>query len=113
MAQENELNIPEMSLPELQEMNEFYETQLEGLNKGARAKGGTGANKRDEQAREFSQKQVKLEGAIFDRLSGVHEDRSKKARIADESKRAEIADSPTQWKNDPDNYDWPGIDTPR
>jgi len=110
---EDQLPLGELSLPELNERNNFLKDQIEGLNKGARAMGGTGANKRDEQAREFSQKQLSVEDEIFTRLNAKHQDRSKKARIADESKRAEIADSPQQWMSNPDEFDWPGIDTPR
>jgi hypothetical protein len=101
-----------MGLSELGERNEFLEGQVSELNRGARAEGGVGSGRRDEQAREFSRKQTAVEGEIFDRLSRIHEDRSMRSQELDESLKAPIAEAPEQWASDPSQFDWPGIDTP-
>jgi len=110
MAQDD---LTDLGLGDLGERNDFLKNQLEGLNKAARARGGTGANKDDEQAREFSQKQVSVESEIMDRLWGIHQERSMLAQETDEERKAPIAESPDQWANSPDQFDWPGIDTPK
>lgn len=107
------LDLDDMGLEELGNRNDFLKNQTKGLNRGARAGGSVGANKRDEQAREFSRKQVQVEGEIFERLSTRHENRSMRSQELDESFKAPIADSPDQWADDPSHFDWPGIDTPR
>lgn len=48
----------------------------------------------------------------LDRLLDFHQDRSKMAKRVDESRKAPIADSSEQWLSAPDEYDWPGVDTP-
>jgi len=112
MARDETMDLSDIGLGELGERNDFYENQLEGLNKAARARGGVGANKEDEQAREFSQKQVQIESEIFGRLMDQHDSRSERAQDTDERKKAPIAESPDIWADDPDQFDWPGIDTP-
>ncbi len=107
------LDLDSMSLAELGERNQFYKNQLPAMTEGARASGGFGTNKRDEQAREFSRKQGQIEGEIFGRLAEVHEGRSERSQKLDEAFEAPIADSPEQWANNPDHFDWPGLDTPR
>lgn len=113
MPFETEINPEEMGLGELGDMNQFYKSQLPGMVEGAKAKGGVGANRADDKAREYSQKQTSIESEIFGRLMDIHQDRSRKARIADESKKAKTTDDPEKWANNPGQYDWPGIDTPR
>lgn len=46
----------------------------------------------------------------FGDLMDAHESRSKTARIADESKQAKKAPSKEAWMDNPDQFDWPGID---
>jgi hypothetical protein len=110
---DDKLDVDELGLEALGERNTFLKNQLDSMVEGAKAEGGVGATKRDEQAREFAQKQVRVEGEIFDRLSAIHEDRSMRSQELDEAFEAPIADSPDQWANDPSHFDWPGIDTPR
>jgi hypothetical protein len=107
------LDPTDLSLSELGSRKSFLDDQIEALNEGARAKGGIGANKRDGQAREFSQKQVRVNNEIQDRLFDIHQDRSMLSQELDEQRKAPIADSPEQWAESPDQFDWPGIDTPR
>lgn len=104
----------DLGLSELGRRNDFLKNQIKGLNRAGRARGGApGQNKDDEMAREFSQKQVKVESEIFDRLFDIHESRSERAQAADERQKAPIAESPDVWADDPSHFDWPGIDTPR
>lgn len=112
MAQ-NGMDLDDLTLGQLGQRNDFLKNQLEGLNKGARAMGGTGDNKRDEQAREFSQKQLAVESEIDQRLFGIHQERSMLAQETDEQRKAPRADNPQQWADNPALFDWPGIDTPR
>lgn len=105
-------SVEDASLDQLGKRNDFLKNQIQGFNKAARGTGGTGANKFDKDASELSSKQIKVEGEIFDRLSGIHQSRSKRSRSLDESMKAPIADSPQQWADHPDQFDWPGIDTP-
>lgn len=106
-------DLSELGIGALHERNEHLKGQIEGLNTAARAEGGTGANKFDEDAQEFSRKQIRVESEIQDRLMDIHMERDDHARAVDESKSAERADTPEQWMNNPQKYDWPGIDTPR
>lgn len=106
-------DLGDVPLSNLFERNQYLKGQIEGASKAARARGGTGANKDDKLAADFASEQVAIEGEIFGRLSNVHQSRSETAQIADESKRAEIADSPMEWLDDPNSLDWPGLDTPR
>lgn len=41
----------------------------------------------------------------------VHKNRSRKERLADESKDAEITTDPIKWASAPDQFDYPGVDT--
>lgn len=40
-----------------------------------------------------------------------HEERSREAKIADESKKAPITRDPLKWASNPSEYDFPGVDT--
>ena len=42
----------------------------------------------------------------------THQDRSTEARQVDNRRKAEIADSYEQWRRNPSQYDYPGVDTP-
>lgn len=41
----------------------------------------------------------------------IHEERSMRSRVADESKDAEITTDESKWASAPDQYDYPGVDT--
>lgn len=114
MVFDNEMpDLGDASLGELGGLNDFYKRNAEAETQAARAKGGVGTNKLDDSARDFSSKQLAVEGEIHDRLTGIHESRSERSQALDESFSATRADSPEQWASAPDRYDWPGIDTPR
>jgi len=113
MSQDTPLGLSDVGLGGLGERNDWLKRQVEGFSKAAKAKGGVGTNKHDETAQEFAEKQVQVEGEIFDRLFDIHQDRSERAQNTDERKKAPIADGPEEWASHPDQYDWPGIDTPR
>ena len=42
----------------------------------------------------------------------AHQDRSAEARQVDNRRKAKIADSYEQWRQNPSQYDYPGVDTP-
>lgn len=100
-------------LGELHGLNQFYRRNAEEETKAAKRKGGPGTNRVDDSARDFSRKQVAVNSEIQDRLLEVHNSRSKRAQAMDESLRAERADDPVTWSQNPARWDWPGIDTPR
>lgn len=45
-------------------------------------------------------------------LREIHESRSERAQAADESQLATVTTDPTKWREDPDDFDFPGVDTP-
>jgi hypothetical protein len=45
------------------------------------------------------------------RAEDFHEDRPPKAQRVDERRKAPLTDEITQWKSDPDHFDYPGVDT--
>lgn len=47
-----------------------------------------------------------------DDLMAMHESRSEIARETDEALRAEVTNDEEQWASAPDEYDFPGVDTP-
>lgn len=100
------------SLGELGTINERYKQKVRSENKAARGTGGVGTNQFDDAARKASKKQLQVEDEIFGRLSDIHESRSEYAQKQDESRKARRANSPEQWANDPNSWDWPGIDMP-
>jgi hypothetical protein len=53
-----------------------------------------------------------LNDRIEQRASDIHAGRSSESRIADNAKRAELADDPLQWATRPGRFDLKGIDTP-
>jgi len=61
----------------------------------------------------FSQTDGRLEGSgeDFGRLTERHENRSERAQSVDEQRSAKVTRNPIQWTNNPDKYDFPGIDT--
>lgn len=105
------LDLGDVSLGELDNLDAFYTRNLEAEIDANRARGGTRGPSDFEQ--EMGEKQRKVATERFDRLDGIHQARSKRARIADEAKRAETASSAEQWAANPGQFDWPGIDTPR
>lgn len=108
-----DFDLGDAGLGKLDEMESFYKRNAEAETKAAKAKGGVGTNKLDESAREFSQKRIGVRNEIDDRLFGIHQERSMLAQETDEMRKAPVADSPQQWADNPDQYDWPGIDLPR
>jgi len=46
------------------------------------------------------------------RAKEIHRSRSEKSKRIDDRKRAEIANSFSQWKENPDRFDLPNVDTP-
>lgn len=48
----------------------------------------------------------------LDDLLGIHKNRSKVSRRTDEALKAEKAPDKATWVENPNDYDWPGIDTP-
>lgn len=108
-----DMDLEDAGLEKLSGLSDFYKRNAKAETKAAKMKGGVGTNKLDESAREFSQKRIQIDNEIFGRLADVHESRSEYAQKQDEARQAEIADSPMQWKNDPNSYDWPGLDTKR
>jgi len=113
MPSENVLDVDQMNLEELWNMNQFYKQQTNAETKAAKAKGGSGGNRLDESAREFSKKQVTVNREIDQRLMDIHQDRDPFARKQDNARDAREASTPMQWANFPDRFDWPGIDTPK
>jgi len=105
-------DLGEQSLDDLGSLNDRYKQKAQSETKAAKGAGGVGTNKFDDAARDASRKQIKVENEIFGRLSSQHESRSERAQRVDENRKAPIADSPDQWSDHPDEYDWPGIDTP-
>jgi len=83
----------------------------DGQSRAARAKGGTGRNRLDEFAASLSEKQVAVRRSIRDRLLDLHNERSRRARIADRAKQAKTVTDPRKWARKPAKYDFPGIDT--
>lgn len=51
------------------------------------------------------------QGEDFDRLVERHEQRGERATAIDERRTAEVTTNPFVWANNPDRYDFPGIDT--
>lgn len=103
-------------LGELEGLRNLYERNADQARDANRADKGFGSNEgsiMDDLSKESRKKQTAVSMEIDDRLFDIHESRSETAQIADESKDAEIADSPMQWANNPNEYDWPGIDTKR
>lgn len=111
--EEDPLDLEDKDLGELGGLNDFYKRNARAESKAAKAKGGSGANRLDESARSFSQKQIQVEAEIHDRLMAQHEDRSMRSQELDEELKAPLAESPEEWSEDPSHSDWPGIDTPR
>lgn len=111
-----DMDLDDVGLGNLESFRERFERNADQAVEGDRAARGMGAepgSQMDNFAREQRQKQTAVSMEINDRLFDIHNSRSETAQIADESKDAEIADSPVQWANDPNEYDWPGIDTKR
>lgn len=106
------LDLGDASLSELDTLDDRYSSKVQSENKAARGTGGFGTNKFDDAARDASRKQMAVKDEQFDRLADIHESRSDRAQALDESLDAERADSAEQWANNPDQYDWPGLDTP-
>lgn len=50
-------------------------------------------------------------GKDFDRMKKQHENRSQRAQTVDEQRTAKTTRDPFQWSNNPNQYDYPGIDT--
>lgn len=50
-------------------------------------------------------------GTDFDRLERRHERRSSRAQTVDEQRSAKATRDPVQWSNNPNEYDYPAIDT--
>lgn len=46
------------------------------------------------------------------KASDAHRERSRRARASDESQRATLTTDFETWAADPDEYDFPGVDTP-
>lgn len=46
------------------------------------------------------------------RLLEFHESRSERAQRVDEARKAPITNDPDEWMAAPDEYDYPGVDTP-
>lgn len=46
------------------------------------------------------------------KASEVHAERSAKARASDESQLATLTTNFREWKSDPSDFDFPGVDTP-
>lgn len=109
-----DMDLGDAGLGELGELNDLFSRNTDQAVEASRAATGMGGdgNAMDDFAREQSRKQVAVESEIHDRLMDIHQSRSRKARIADVSKRAETAVGPEQWANSPAQFDWPGIDTP-
>lgn len=104
-------DLSSLDLRELVNLRDFYERNLEAEIKAARAKGGSGPNRLDQSAREWSRKQIETTKEIFSRLREAHLARSKTARVADESKDAKRTRNPLKWLRNKARYDYPGIDT--
>ena len=51
------------------------------------------------------------QGEDFERLEDRHEKRSGRAQRTDERKSAQPTRDPVQWSNNPNEYDYPGVDT--
>jgi len=107
------LNMDDLGLAELGERNDRLKQRVKNHTEVADAIGGAGPNQFDDDAREFSQKQVKVDSEIHKRLADQHEDRSEVAQRVDENRKAPRAPSPDVWADNPDQFDWPGVDTPR
>lgn len=45
-------------------------------------------------------------------VAEVHNERSRRSRMMDENRLATITTDPDEWRSDPANFDFPGIDTP-
>jgi len=108
----DELNLGDKSLDELSGLNDLFTRNANQRTKAAKAKGGVGTNKLDERARESSRKQIQVEQEIRDRLFDIHQDRPALNQELDEEKRAPVLDNPSTWANNPDQFDWPGVDLP-
>jgi len=112
-----DFDLEDAGLGKLEKLGNFYERNADQAVESDRAARGMGnargSSSMDDFARDYRQKQTKIDREINDRLWDRHQNRSKKARIADESKDAELADSAQQWFDNPAEFDWPGIDTKR
>jgi len=105
-------DLEEKSLSELESWHGLMKQNADDFTESSRARGGVGLTQDDEDARKFRDKQADASMEIQDRLLDIHESRSVEAQTADESKRAERADSAVEWATSPNQYDWPGIDLP-
>lgn len=54
---------------------------------------------------------AEAKGTAGQTVENLHQQRSKKERIADESFDAELTTDPEKWAKNPDQYDYPGVDT--
>lgn len=54
---------------------------------------------------------VRGSGRDYERLEERHEERSERARTADEKRTAQVTRNPIQWLQGPNRFDFPGIDT--
>lgn len=54
---------------------------------------------------------AETKGKAANTVQGIHEQRSEKEQIADESFDAELTTDPEKWARNPDKYDYPGVDT--
>lgn len=104
-------SLSDRSLSDLAGLRDWYERNWSQANDAARAKGGAGTNNLDDQAREFASKQRKVTAEIYDRLWRIHLGRSKRARVADDSKSAKLTRNPVRWVRNKNRLDYPGVDT--
>lgn len=109
--------LPDAGLEKLAGLRDFYVRNLESGIEAADAIGGVRdregvRNKMDEFAIEMDEKHLMTQRELLERLDEIHFERSRKARIADESLRARKTTDPTQWASDPARWDYPGIDLP-
>jgi hypothetical protein len=91
--------------------NKLIEVEEVGSEDSAFFEPGEGEVELSERAGDFGTTGdlEKLRGEI--EPEKIHMRRSETAKIADESKDAEVTTDPLEWASDPSRYDYPGVDT--
>ena len=100
------LELEKKSNKELDNLENYYANQAEA------ARGPRSDTFLDEVMKDFSERQIDTNLMKFERTFRIHNARSEKAKIADESKRAPLTGSIEQYADSPDRLDFEGVDTP-
>lgn len=107
-----EFDPEEKTLSELGGLKDLFARNTNQAVAADRAEGGS-PGMMDDFAREQADKLHATQSELLGRLDDIHESRSERSQALDESLEAPVPDDPQVWADDPSQWDWPGIDTPR